>query len=264
MKTGGKIIVILAIIVIVILGGLYFLISNIDAIVKAGIEKYGSRATGTSVSVSSVKIHLKEGEGSISGLSIGNPSGYSSRDAFNLKDITVAIDTGSITKDPVVIDKIAVLAPRVTYEVNESGKANINEIKSNLERYRGSEPASEEKAEEGKKILIRNLVIEGAGVDVLVAALPDETMSAKIPKIQLTNVGGEGGATPREIALQVLKPLLNQAAQAAARTGVEKYIGKSAEEAKKLLEEKAREKLGPAGEGATKEAGDAIKKLLGK
>jgi hypothetical protein len=264
MKAGSKIIIILAIIIVIVLGGLYYLISNIDSIVKAGIEKYGSKATGTDVSVAQVKIRLRAGEGSIGGLSIGNPPGYSGRDAFSLKDITVAIDTGSITSNPVIIEKISVLAPKVTYEVNESGKANINEIKANLERYRGSEPAGGEKAESGKRILIRNLVIDEAQVDVRVAALPEESMSAKIPKIQLTNVGGKGGATPEEVALQVLRPLVNQAVQAAARTGVEKYIGKSAEEAQKLLEEKAREKLGTAGEGAAKEAGEAVKKLLGK
>jgi hypothetical protein len=257
----SKIIIALAIVLVIVLGGLYYLISNIDSIVKAGIEKYGSRATGTDVRVASVKIRLRAGEGSIGGLSIGNPSGYSSRDAFSLKDITVAIDTGSVTKDPVVIDRIAVLAPSVTYEVNESGKANINEIKANLESYRGIGQDREEKADGGKKMLIRSLVIEEAQVDVRVAALPEESMSAKIPRIQLTNVGGKGGATPEEIALQVLRPLVNQAVQAAARTGVERYIGKSAEEAKKLIEEKAREKLGTAGEGAAREA---VKKLLGK
>lgn len=265
MKTGSKIIVILAIIIAIVLGGLYYLISNIDSIVKAGIEKYGSMATGTDVRVASVKIRLRAGEGSIGGLSIGNPSGYSGREAFSLKDITIAIDTGSITKNPIVIKKISVLAPNVSYEVNESGKANINEIKANLESYQGSKPAKEEKAESGKKILIRDLVIDEAQVNVKVAALPEEeSMSAKVPRIQLTNVGGKGGATPEEIALQVLRPLVNQAVQAAARAGAEKYIGKSAEEAKKLLEEKAGEKLGTAGEGAAKAAGEAVKKLLGK
>lgn len=262
MKT-SKILIVLAIVAIVVVAALYFLVANIDAIVEAAIEKYGSRAAGTKVEVASVKIRLRQGEGSISGLNIRNPSGFSTPSAFTLGDITVAIDIGSLTKDPIVIDRVAVAAPRITYEVNEAGKANINQIKKNLEQYQGK-PAAREKAEGEKNFLIRNLIIEGGEVDVRVAALPERPMSAKMPRVELTNVGGKDGASPAEIASQVLSPLINRAVQAAARTGVEQYVGKSVEDVKKALEEQAKEKLGGAPEEAVKGAEEAVKKLFGK
>lgn len=265
MKTGSKVLIVLAVVVSIVAAGLFLLIFNLDAIVEAAIEKYGSKATGTDVEVSTVKIKLKAGEGLISGLSIGNPSGFSAPSAFDLEDITIVIDSASIAKDPVVIDKVVVSAPRITYEINESGEANIGRIRKNVQLYgEQSKPSEKGKAEGGKKLMIRSLVIEGGEVDVRVAARPDKPLSAKLPRIHLKNVGGESGAAPGDIALQILKPLVNGAAQAAARTGVEQYLGKNVEEVEKMLQEGAQEKLGTKAEEAAKGAEGAVKKLFGR
>ena len=257
MKTGTKVITVLAVIVTIILVAFFFVLANIDAIVEAAIEKYGSNATGTDVKVSKVKIKLTTGEGSISGLSIGNPSGFSTPAAFSMDNITVAIDIDSITKDPIVIDLVSVSAPRITYEVNESGKANINVIKKNLQAYQKQSPTEKGEAEGEKNLLIRDLVIEEGEVAIHIAALSGEPLSAKVPRIRLTNVGGEGGASPGEIAEQVLGPLVTQAAKAAARSGVGQYLGREAEEVKGMLGEKTQETPGvPTEEG--------VKKLFGQ
>ena len=180
----------------------FYLLSNLDRFVAGAIEKYGSEATGTPVKVSSVRIQLKEGKGSISNLSVGNPGGYTTPKALSLGNIAVGLDTGSITKDPVVIDKIMVSAPRITYEINKSGSANINEIKKNVEAFtrktaaavEEKEPAGKGAGEGGKKILIRSLVVERGEVAVQVAALAGKPLSAPLPRMELRNIGGKGGS----------------------------------------------------------------------
>jgi hypothetical protein len=272
MKKTGKVLIALGIVGVLLVAAVFYLLSNLDRFVAGAIEKYGSEATGTPVKVSSVRIHLKEGKGSIGNLSIGNPGGFSTPKALDLGKIAIAVDTGSITGDPVVIDKVMVSDPRIAYEINKSGSANINEIKKNVESFIGKTAGAVGKkgtapkgaGEEGKKILIRSLVVEGGEVAVQVAALSGKPLSTPLPRMELKNLGGKGGSTPSEIAGQVLKPLLNQVVSAASRAGVEQYLGKSAEEAGKALEEKAREKLGVPGGEATKGAEDAVKKLLGK
>jgi hypothetical protein len=268
MKTGRMILVMLGVVVIVVAAAVFLLISNLDAIVKAAMEKYGSEATGSAVTVASVQISLREGRGSIGGLSIGNPPGFSTPAALDLEDITVEIDTGSVTGDPVVIRKISVSSPRIMYEIDESGRANIKEIMRNLERLTRPgapvEPGEQEEAGEGKKLIIRDLIIEGGKVDARVAAFPEKPFSADLPRLHLANVGGQGGATPSELARQILRPLMSRAAQAAAQTGAAAYLGKSAEDARRMLEEKAKERLGTAGEEAAKEAEGTLKKFLGK
>jgi hypothetical protein len=269
MKASRVILVVLGLAVVVVAAVVFLVISNLDAIVKAAMEKYGSEATGSAVTVASVRISLREGSGSISGLRIGNPPGFTTPAALDLEDITIEVDTGSVTGDPVVIRKVRVAGPRVMYEIDKSGRANLQEIMRNLERLTKpgapAEPAEKKEAGEGKNLLIRDIIVEGGKVDARVAAFPGKDFSADLPRLHLTNVGGEGGATPSELARQILRPIMSRAAQAAAQSGgAAQYLGKSAEDAKRMLEGKAKEKLGTAGEEAAKEAEGTLKKLLGK
>jgi uncharacterized protein involved in outer membrane biogenesis len=272
MKKIGKVLIALGVIGVLLAAAVFYLLSDIDRIVAGAIEKYGSNATGTSVKVSSVRIQLREGAGSISNLSVGNPGGFSTPKAVSLGNIAIALDTGSVTKDPMVIEKISVSAPRITYEINKSGSANINEIKKNVDAFirkttaavEGRGPAGKGAGEEGKKLIIRSLVIEGGKIAIQVAALSGKPLSASLPRMELKNVGGKGGSTPSEIAGQVLGPLLNQVALAASRAGIGQYLGKDVGEVRKALEEKAREKLGVPGGEAAKGAEEAVKKLFGK
>lgn len=259
-----KVLLFLGIAAVIVAAALFFLISNIDAIVKKGIEQYGSEATGTKVGVLAVKLSLKEGEGSISGLSIGNPRGYSDPNAFSLEDITVKIDTASVTKDPVVIEMVRISAPRVVYEINESGKANFNQIKKNLGVGQGkSEVSAKEERGKDKNIVIKDFVIESGKVDIRVAALSGKPISATLPTLRLTNLGGEKGSSPAEIARQILRPLTSSVVDAASKAGIQQYLGKTTEDVKKMLDE-GKGKLGTVGEDAAKEAEGALKKLLGK
>ncbi len=257
MKKGSKVLVAIAVLAIVVIGAIFFLVTNIDSLVKRGIEKYGSRATGTKVDVASVKIGLREGTGSVSGLSIGNPKGFTTPRAFSLGNITIDLDTGSITGDPIVIDELTVSAPKVIYEINKSGKANINEIKDNLAGPKKTEPSKAEEKGEGKKILIRRLVVEQGEVEIHIAAKPGEPLSAKMERIELLNVGGEGGSTPGEIADQLVRPMTEKAIKAAMQAGVGSYLGQEAERLKEGVTEEVQKGIGEKG-------GEAVKKLFGQ
>jgi hypothetical protein len=73
MKTTSMFLTALGILAVIAAAGLFFLFSRLDRIVAAAIERYGSEATGTKAEVSSVRIRLKAGEGSIRNFSIGPP-----------------------------------------------------------------------------------------------------------------------------------------------------------------------------------------------
>ena len=72
------------IIIFVIGGGVYYVLNNLDDLVKAAIEKYGSEATQTAVRVDRVKINLVDGAGGISGLTIANSNSFTMPNAFSL------------------------------------------------------------------------------------------------------------------------------------------------------------------------------------
>ncbi len=264
MKKG---LIVLAALGVIVVGVVVYVASNLDAIVKKSIEKYGSQAIGTAVKVSSVHITLKDGVGTLKGLSVANPDGFSTPTAFALQDITIDLDTSTVTENPVIIEKIHVSAPHVVYEINKSGKSNIDAIKKNLGGAVGKgepSPAGKEKGSSDKKFIIKDLIIEKGKVDVLVAALQGKPTTTSIPTIHLRNVGGKGGSTPSEIALQIIRPLSDRVSKAALNTGITKYLGKNATDVQKMLKKKGLNKLGTSGKGIPKDAGGALKKLLGK
>jgi hypothetical protein len=266
MKGISKILVLIVLVVIIVAGGLFYVLSSLDRIVAAAIEKYGSKVTQTEVTVSAVAIKLKSGEGSIKGLKVGNPSGFSSPDAFTLGDITVGLDTSTVTKDVVVINQVLISGPHITYEINKSGQANINIINKNVKQLQGGSAQAaapdEEKGESAVKLLIRKFVIEGGQIDAYVPVKP-EPVTVKLPKIEVADLGS-GGAPPREIAAQILSVILKNVGPAVQKAGVEQYLGKSVEEMKGQLQKQMDEKTGEVVKDLSEKAGGAINKLLGK
>jgi hypothetical protein len=253
------------VIVLVVLAAIFFfVISSLDRIVAKAIEHYGSSVTQTDVRVSSVSIKLKSGEGTVNGLKIGNPSGFSSPFAFDLSGIRIKMDTQSVTGDPVVIEEIHVSQPRVTYEIDFRGKSNINTLKDNLQQLpKKKEPRQNEK---GKTInlTIRKLVVEQGQINVHIAARSGEPLTVNLPRIELSNLGGGKGLPPDKIGKKILTVLMRDVGSAAASAGVRKYLGKSIEEVKQEMKRGVEEKVGESLGSATKETGDTLKKFLGR
>jgi len=63
-----KLLVGLFVLILILAGGLFYLGSNLDSIVRAAIEKVGTAATQATVSLDSVKIRPSAGTASLSGL----------------------------------------------------------------------------------------------------------------------------------------------------------------------------------------------------
>ena len=270
MKLGTKILAGSVFVVVLVVGAAaIFLWSSLDSIVAGAIEKYGSEVTQTPVGVSGVKIGITSGEGAIEGLSIGNPKGFSAPSIFTLGKISTMIDTATVTKPTVVIKEIMVNAPKVYYEIDESGNSNIDALTNNIKAATSGGSGQSSDSGETPKLIIERLVIDKGSVDARIAALDDKPLSADLPRIELRNIGkSKGGATPGEISEQVVNELVKKARDAVASLGVEKYLGKTLEEAKAQIGAKVSEQLkGTTDESvgdAVKKGGDAIKGLFGK
>jgi hypothetical protein len=237
-----------AIIVVAIVGAVTFLFSNLDSLVKKAIETVGTEVAGVKVSVGDVKISLSDGKASISGLTVANPSGFTTPTAFALGQIAIAIDTGSVTGNPIVIKDITVAKPQVTYEMAGAG-SNIDAIQKNVAAKTGggAKKAEDKPAAKGddKKLVIDRLAITG-GTVTLATAIPGVKGSANLADIVLTGIGKKsGGATGAEVAGQVLDAITKSALKSAQSMG----IGN----------------IGDALKGAVPgDAGGALKGLIGK
>jgi hypothetical protein len=226
---------ILAAAIVAVAGALFYLSSNLDSLVKDAIETYGSEIVGTRVRVASVKITLSEGTGSIRDLRIGNPSGFSSGDAFRLREITLGIDVdpATIGEEPYVIDVIRIIAPEVNAEVNATGGTNIQVIQKNVESYAGTGGGAggthsgdtRDASDPAPRIRIGELVFEKAKLAADTTALGGKAVDLSLPPLRLTKLGGNGGKAADAIAQQVLEAYSKVVAKAIARELVQGKVG---------------------------------------
>ncbi len=255
-----KILIGVVALLVIVAGVFFFVLSSLDGIVKGAIETYGSAATHTQVSVRDVKIKIKSGEGTIHGLNVANPKGFSDPDIFKLGMISTEIDARTVMKNPVIINAITIRSPEIFYEINKSGVSNIDVLKKNLA---GATSESTGKSNKGKplKMIIRKLIVEGARVSVRIAALGGMVQHVRIPRIQLTDVGKKsGGATAAEVAQILGKRLVKSVRSSVARLGVRQYLGKSAD----LFKKGALGKIGKIGGGLGNAVGGAAGNIGGK
>lgn len=263
-----KVALALAVIVLIIAGGVYYLFSNLDSLVKVAIETYGTEATQARVSVGKVTIGLREGSGAITDLKVANPKGFNTPEALSLGDISLKLDTATLQQNPIVIKEVTITRPKVTYEYASAG-GNLETIQKNTQAYAqkmgagGSKPnGAATPQKDGKaetKVIIERLVVSGGQIAMSHAALQGRELSAALPTITLTDIGkSQGGASPAEVAEKVLGTISQQAARVASGE-LQKQLG---DQLKGAIGGAAGAAGGAA--GAAGGAADKLKGLLGK
>lgn len=254
-----KIILIFSFLLVAVIGAaLYYVFTNLDALVKAAIEKAGSQTTQTAVRVDKVKIVLSDGAGTISGLSIANPKGFEARHAFLLGTVSTQINIKSLATGPIIIDKVIIRKPQVFYEMNKDRESNLNMLYKNIDAATaGSGSADKAAANSAEpKLIIRHFQFADATVEANVVPLNNKKYTLKLPTIDLENLGGKNGATPSEISREVLGIITKRALAEVTQAGIDAKAQALKSEAQKKVDTKKRE--------VESQAGEKLKNLLGK
>jgi hypothetical protein len=251
-----KIFLFLAILVVAAVVAIYFLGSSaLNKGIKTGVEKFGPEVTQTSVRLDEVNLSILSGNGTLTGLYVGNPDGYKSENIFALGQIVVDIDTSSAFSDKIVINKIIIKKPEISYEKTLMN-SNIKELMKNIEAFTGSadETAAESEqavaAEDGsaKQVVIKQLIIEDGTVYV---GLMGAGMTVPLPRIEMNDIGEDGNKKSMpEIIDLILTEVLQSIGPAIADSG--DFVGEGGKDA---LEQ---------GEAALEKATNSFKGLFGK
>ena len=192
-------VVIVSFIIVLIIG-----FSNIGPLIKKAVNTMGPHITKTTVTLEDVSVSILSGEAKIEGFTLGNPNGFSTPVAMTVGAVSVDLDEESITKNPIVINKIEVIKPDITYE--KKGKTdNFKVILSNISKTVQSEKGGKEKSQkkgEGKpatSLFIKHVIVKDGKVNLAMDVLGGGTVSATLPDIHLTDIGkGKNGVTPAE------------------------------------------------------------------
>ncbi|MBM4103063.1 MAG: AsmA family protein [Planctomycetes bacterium] len=245
-------IVILAILALILI--LFTMFGN--QAIKVGIETGATMALKVGVSVKDVNLSLFGGKFELAGLKIENPAGYQHTEFLTLDKVTVALKMSSLLSDTIEIEKIQMDNIQLTLEQKGVTTNNLQEILSALPKSeeKAPQPEAAPKAEEkaGKKMLIRELVING--VEVKVKLLP----TLRLNPIVLKDLGSDRPINIAELTAQILKAIAGGIAEQGKDLlplDMINSIGSGlAEQGKKILET-----AGQAGEGILKGAGDVGK-----
>ncbi|HET7364476.1 MAG TPA: hypothetical protein VFJ70_12990 [Burkholderiales bacterium] len=202
MRARTVILLALAVVLIAIGAGVWWLYSSRDVLIKRAIERYGPQLTGTAVKVQEVKLEPMDGRGAIKGLEVGNPPGFSAARALTLGEMRLAVDPSTITGDVVHVKEISLEAPTITYERGAGGDnlgAIQKHIKSQLPRSQGGGGAADKsKDAPQRKFIVDHVQIRRAKVSYGGAATID------LGDVQLRDLGKKkGGATAAELTDEV-------------------------------------------------------------
>lgn len=236
------------ILVVVALGGVIvlalaiFLFAGLGAAIKSVVERIGSAVTQTDVTLREADVSLASGEGTLRGLTIGNPKGFAAKYAFDLGEVRLRIDPSSVASDVILIREIAILGPRVMYELDGRARSNVGIIGDNVEAYGGGsrKPAGAGKDEpapkDEKRFIVDDLLIRGGRLDLNADALVGKSAGQDLPEIHLRDLGkGKGGVTGAELAQVILEELADQAVEAAKSAGLERLQEKGLDILKKKM-----------------------------
>lgn len=191
----------------------------LNALVKTAIEKFGSEMTQARVSVSKVDLSPTDGKGALSGLSLGNPKGFKTPHAFRAGHIELSLEPASLAEDVILIRKIHIDSPDISYEKNDGG-TNFDAIQRNVERYLGASKKQHAGKDAPKKMIIESLVIRNARVNY------NGMLDLKLPDIELHNIGKKsGGATSAQVARAIIAELNAKLAIALAKTAAIGAVG---------------------------------------
>ncbi len=196
---------------------------SLGKIVKTAVVEAGPRLLGAPVELGLVTISPWSGRGVLRGLVIGNPEGFKSPRAIRVGAVEVSVKLSSLLTDTIVVERVAVRDPELTWELGQ-GSSNLARLQQNAQASAaklagGTESApAAAPAKGGKSLLIRDFSVTGGKVGLSATALGGEGLSAALPDVHLTNLGGPG-RSPAEAASDAFRAIANSAQGAVAGAG---------------------------------------------
>ena len=190
---------------------------SLGRIVKTAVEEAGPGLLGATVEMGVVTIAPWSGTAVVRKLAIGNPPGFKGAKAFRVAAVEVKLDMTTIFSDTVVAESVVVREPQLFYEVAQGG-SNLSRLQARAEasaaRYAGT-PAPRGAPGKKRSLLIRKLEITGGRVGLSATVLGAQGLTAPLPDVHLTNVGGPG-KTAAETAAEALRAVTGSAQKALA------------------------------------------------
>jgi hypothetical protein len=188
-------------------------IFNLGTIVKIAVNTYGPEVTKTQMQVDKADVSIFQAQAGLENFILGNPEGFSSPHAITVGSILIDVDESTLTKDTIIIDRIEVIGPEITYEIKGTTD-NFRAMIDNMKKPEKAEKKVGEKKVEkkdGKKVIIRDLLLKNIKIKTSADLVGGDIATTTISEIHLRNIGEkQNGVDMAQAVLMVLDELYSQ------------------------------------------------------
>ncbi|MCK4283864.1 MAG: hypothetical protein KAX44_06075 [Candidatus Brocadiae bacterium] len=244
---------------VVVVVGLVLVASNLDKIIKIGVEKGGTLVLGVPTTLEKATVAVREGTVGLDGLVLGSPEGFAEPSMFELAHAHTTVDIGSLRKEELVIHEVIIDGPKITLEF-AGGTTNWGTVLERLER----EPKDEEAKQKSQKKLRVDRIVFSNG-KIRIAGFPVAgSATVPLPTLEITDLAPADGTSQTvggvlaDVIRSLYKSILAAATDVVPTEQIEK-LGKEAFAAVGDATATAKE----AGEAVGEAAKDATEKAKG-
>ncbi len=229
---------------LVYLGLTFFL----GSIVTSAVNRIGPRLTQTRVVLDGARLSPLSGSGTLHGLVVDNPPGWSAGPVFHLGQVYIQMQPFSLFRDHIIIEEITIDQPEFHYETKILS-SNLSELLKNIRAATGDKSTGSAPTAAGPerpvRFEVRHLRLIRGKVTVGVG---NTALTLPMPELEMRDLGTrEGGINAAQLATAVLtdvtRNIVSATLQAAGKIGATGGAG-AVEDLKK--------------------AGDSLKKLIGR
>ena len=209
------------------------------AMVRKAVNTFGPQVLGVPVTLEDAAFRPLSGTVKLRNLHVGNPQGFKTPALFELGAVDLEINSRSLFSDTIVIHKIEVVAPHITYEKSLLGSnvgALMKQLQGNAEKKpEGKATGAKTQPGAAKKVVIDELVVSDPALNVSITAAGGHYVPVKLGKVEIRNIGKEhGGVTFADAVALIISVITGNIENAVAGAGdlVEsgaKELGKGAQ-----------------------------------
>ena len=215
-SANSKLLVSVGVLIAVAIVAVVIVSKILDSAVTKGVNTFAPQITGTTVTLESANISPLSGAGSLSGLVIGNPEGWSDNNLASLGNIHLDVAPMSLLGDTIVIEDMIIESPEFRYETKLIA-SNVKDPLKNIEKIvgAGSEEGAEESESTEKRIAIKRFILRNGKVTI---GAGDAAVTVPLPNLELNDLGSpEKGLTPVQLTGAISKEIVGDIIGAAVK-----------------------------------------------
>lgn len=268
-------VVAVAVIAVVAILAVVALVSNLDDVVRQGVERSLSYVLQVDVTLREADVSVSAGRVTLRGLRVGNPDGYKTDHAFAADTVEAEVDVASFAGDEPIIRAIRVRSPHLTYE-QRLREANLTRLIKNARRFekKGEAPAEAPPPDAPepatKPVKIEEFLLDEGTVSLSAPVLRGRRASVDLPRVEIRDLTDTSDPVPIATAIaRVLVAVVEQVAAKAGDVAPDELVGAMNErldEAQGVARQAGRavEKAGESLGDGIKKAGDPAGKAVEK